>query len=89
MLKVGYAERHVSSVYYNIINTPIVRVPAYSIHDFTLGLALHARLALDPYPNDAFDKRNQTGAFDVTVLGYVLRLYVPPRLFSVEAGTRF
>jgi iron complex outermembrane recepter protein len=81
----GYAGRHISSAFYNIINSPLTRAPAYTVNDFNLRLESKRGWYVAGYLTNAFDKQYQVGAFD-TFLGYTLRQYGETRTFSAAVG---
>jgi iron complex outermembrane receptor protein len=87
-LEVGYAGRYISSVYYNLINTPLTKAAPYSVSDFSARLSSKHGWYVAAYLNNAFDKRYQVGAFD-TFLGYGLRQFGEIRTFSGAVGMKF
>lgn len=88
-IQFSYFGRYISSVYFNILNSPIIRAPSYAVADLSARFDAKQGWYVAAYLNNAFDKRYITGAFDVTSLGYGLRLYGEPRTFSAAAGVRF
>ena len=88
-LSVDYFGRRISTVYYNIVNTPSVRAKPYSIQDFSVRLDAKRGWFVAANLNNAFNKRYQIGAFDVTFLGYILRQYGDPRTLSGTFGLKF
>ena len=88
-VQVGYYGRYRSSVFYNVINSPIVRGAGYTLADFNLRLDSKRGWFVGANLTNAFDKRYLAGAFDVTGLGYLLQLYGERRTLSVEAGVKF
>ncbi len=87
-LDIAYAGRHISSAYYNIINAPLNRAPAYNVHDFSVRLESKRGWYVAAYLNNAFDKQYQVGAFDLFI-GQVLRQYGEVRTFSGAVGFKF
>ncbi len=87
-LDIGYAGRRIGSAYYNIINAPLVRAPAYDVHDFSIRLESRHGWYASAYLNNAFDTQYQVGAFDLFI-GQVLRQYGEPRTFSGAIGFKF
>ena len=88
-LEVSYFGRRISKVFYNLVNTNSVRASPYLINDFTARLNMPHSIFVGVNVNNAFNKRYQVGAFDVTFLGYILRQYGEPRTVSAIAGLKF
>ena len=85
----NYTGHYVGQIYYNLLNTPLDRASPYAINNFEVRLDAPKGWWAAAYVDNAFDKTNQVGAFDVTSFGFTLRQYGQPLTASVAVGLRF
>ena len=88
-LQLGYYGRYRSSVYYNILNAPLIRGPGYVLSDFNVRLDSKKGWYAGVDLTNAFNKHYLAGAFDVTGFGYALQLYGETRTVSGMVGIKF
>lgn len=88
-LQLGYYGRYRSSVYYNILNAPLIQGPGYVLSDFNIRLDSKKGWYAGVDLTNAFNKHYLAGAFDVTGFGYALQLYGETRTISGMVGIKF
>ncbi len=88
-LAINYSGHYVGQVFYNILNVPLDRAPPYSLANFEVRIDAPRRYWIAAYIDNAFNKTNQVGAFDVAYDGFTLRQYGEPLTASVAIGAKF